>query len=158
VAGIEAAVEADAAWLAGSEWSVPVRLSYTLTRAEFGGSFESDFEPWGDVAEGDRLPYLPEHQLSASVGLERGRWDAALAVQAVSEMRTVAGRGEIPAGEGTDAFAIWSASAGYAVTPWASLQAGIENLTDEVYVVARRPAGARPGLPRTFQAGVRLTY
>jgi Fe(3+) dicitrate transport protein len=42
------------------------------------------------------------------------------------------------------------------VTPWAKIQVGVENLTDETYVVARRPAGARPGLPRTLMAGIRL--
>jgi Fe(3+) dicitrate transport protein len=34
--------------------------------------------------------------------------------------------------------------------------AGIQNITDERYVVARRPAGARPGLPRSIAVGVRL--
>ena len=32
----------------------------------------------------------------------------------------------------------------------------INNVSDKVYAVARRPAGLRPGLPRTFQAGVRV--
>jgi Fe(3+) dicitrate transport protein len=34
---------------------------------------------------------------------------------------------------------------------------GIQNLTDATYVVARRPAGARPGLPRTLLAGIRIS-
>jgi len=33
---------------------------------------------------------------------------------------------------------------------------GVQNLTDRSYVVARQPAGARPGLPRTLMVGVRL--
>ena len=49
-----------------------------------------------------------------------------------------------------------SAQVRYAVSPWAEIQVGVENLADASYVVARRPAGARPGLPRTLMAGIRL--
>ena len=34
--------------------------------------------------------------------------------------------------------------------------ASIQNLTNNAYIVARRPAGARPGLPRTLMAGIKL--
>jgi Fe(3+) dicitrate transport protein len=51
---------------------------------------------------------------------------------------------------------VWSAQVRYAVSPWAEIQVGVENLADASYVVARRPAGARPGLPRTLMAGIRL--
>lgn len=158
VTGLEASLDADAGAFAGVGLEVPVTLAWTWTSAEFETAFASDFEAWGQVAAGDRLPYLPEHQLAASVGLADGPWDARLSAQAVTAMRTTAGRGPIPAGEGTDAFTLWSVSASYAVTSWATVHAGVENLTDATYVVARRPAGARPGLPRTFQAGVRLTH
>ncbi|HUF90491.1 MAG TPA: TonB-dependent receptor [Gemmatimonadota bacterium] len=156
VAGVEAALDLDAGRITGGGFGIPVRVAWTWTRAEFRSGFESDFEPWGTVEAGDGLPYLPEQQLSASVGLERGPWDGRVTLQASSAMRTVAGRGPIPAGQGTDAFGVWSLAVGYAVAPWAKIQAGVENLSDEVYVVARRPAGVRPGLPRTFQAGIRL--
>jgi Fe(3+) dicitrate transport protein len=156
VAGLEAYADLDAGRLAGLGFGVPIQLAWTWTHAEFRAGFESDFEPWGTVEPGDELPYLAEHQLSASVGLESGAWDGRVVLQASSAMRTVAGRGSIPAGEGTDAFGVWSGQLGYAVSPWAKIQVGVENLTDEAYVVARRPAGARPGLPRTFMAGIRL--
>ena len=32
----------------------------------------------------------------------------------------------------------------------------VDNLLDEVYVAARRPSGARPGLPRTIYVGVQV--
>ncbi|MDX1661595.1 MAG: TonB-dependent receptor [Gemmatimonadota bacterium] len=156
VTGLEASFDLDAGRLAGLDYGIPVQLAYTWTSAEFETAFESDYDPWGEVEVGDELPYLPEHQLFATVGWERGVWDARLDLQAGSAMRTVAGQGDIPAGQGTDDFAVWSAAVGYAVTPWAQVEVGVENLTDETYVVARRPAGARPGLPRTFTAGIRL--
>jgi len=34
---------------------------------------------------------------------------------------------------------------------------GIQNLSDQRYSVGRRPAGLRPGLPRTMVAGLRVT-
>ena len=156
VTGLEVSADVDPGRLAAAGFGLPMRIAYTWTTAEFETGFESDFDPWGTVEPGDELPYLPEHQLHASVGVEHGRWDGRLVLQASSAMRTVAGQGPIPEGQGTDAFGVWSLAAGYAVTPWAKLQVGVENLTDEVYVVARRPAGARPGLPRTLQAGIRL--
>jgi Fe(3+) dicitrate transport protein len=156
VRGVEASADLDAGALAGLGFAVPVQLAWTWTHAEFRTAFASEFEPWGAVEAGDELPYLPEHQLSVGVGIERGAWDGRLLLQGSSAMRTVAGKGPIPEREGTDAFGVWSAQVGYALSPWAKVTAGIENLTDATYVVARRPAGARPGLPRTLMAGIHL--
>ncbi|MFQ6616867.1 MAG: TonB-dependent receptor domain-containing protein, partial [Fidelibacterota bacterium] len=55
---------------------VPVQFSATRTQAEFLSSFESEFDPWGDVQKGDELPYIPEKQLFARVGLETTQWNA----------------------------------------------------------------------------------
>ncbi|HUP02014.1 MAG TPA: TonB-dependent receptor [Gemmatimonadota bacterium] len=137
-------------------WSLPVRLAYTYTDAEFRTSFESDFEVWGAVEAGDELPYLPEHQLHASLGLKREPWSLRLEATHVDEMRTVAGSGPVPEGEGTDPVTVWGLSGQLALNPWSSVFAGVQNLTEEAYVVARHPAGARPGLPRTLLAGVRI--
>lgn len=156
VTGLEVGLDVDPATARGLAFRTPMRLAYTLTSAEFRTSFASQFEPWGTVEAGDELPYLPEHQFFASVGFERGRWATRLEVNHVTEMRTVAGQGPIPAGSGTDAFTVWNASVEFAATSRSAVFAGVENLTDEVYVVARQPAGARPGLPRTVMAGVRI--
>jgi Fe(3+) dicitrate transport protein len=136
---------------------VPVRLAYTYTRAEFGSSFESEFEPWGSVRTGDELPYVPDHQLHAGVGLEGPSWAVRVASTYVDEMRTEAGSGPIPEGSGTDDHLILGLTGELAVTPWSRVFASVQNLTDEAYVAARRPEGARPGLPRTLAAGLRLT-
>jgi Fe(3+) dicitrate transport protein len=156
VMGLEISVDYDPAQGRDLGFTIPMHLAYTFTSAEFKSSFESNFEPWGAVEVGDELPYLPEHQLYASVGLERAKSRIYLTANYVSEMRTVAGQGPIPANQGTDDFLVFSLSAQYAVAPWSTLFAGVQNLTDQSYIVARRPAGARPGLPRTFLAGVQL--
>lgn len=157
VSGLEVSLDADLAGRSSIGIAVPARVVYTYTSAEFETSFESDFEPWGSVEERDELPYVPAHQLYTSVGLERGPWELRLAVNHVSATRTRAGQGPIPTGEGTDEFTVWSASGEYRPTPWIAVFAGVQNLTDEVYVVARNPTGARPGLPRNFVAGIRLS-
>jgi Fe(3+) dicitrate transport protein len=155
--GLEALVGYDLRKPFGLEsLSVPVRINYTLSRAEFRSSFASGFEPWGTVEAGDELPYLPRHQAFASVGLEARAWSVALDAHYVSRMRTVAGRGEVLTTRATDAHLVVSASADYAVTSRARVFATVQNLTDRVYVVARQPAGARPGLPRTVMAGIKL--
>jgi Fe(3+) dicitrate transport protein len=34
----------------------------------------------------------------------------------------------------------------------------VRNVTDEAFIVARRPAGVRPGMPRTLLLGVRWDF
>lgn len=156
VTGLELSFDFDPAAAAG-QWSFPFHLAYTYTDAEFRTSFDSEFESWGRVEAGDELPYLPEHQLSANLGLKRASWTVRAAANHIAAMRTVAGSGPIPAGQGTDAVTVWSLVGEWAAEPWGTVFAGVQNLTDEAHVVARQPAGARPGLPRTVQAGVRIT-
>ena len=137
---------------------MPASLAYTYTRAEFRDSFSSSFEEWGNVTAGDRLPYLPEHLLHGEIGVAGERWRVNLAANYLDEMRSVAGSGAIPAGEGTDAVVVWDLSAALRVHDQVEFYARLENLTDQTYVVARRPAGARPGQPRSAFAGLRLSF
>ena len=157
VVGVEASVDYDVAWGRGWDIRVPVRITYTHTLAEFRSAFESEYGPWGDVAVGDRFPYLPEHQMSGSVGLDRLGWSVALSAVASGSMRTRAGRGVIPAGEGTDSYVVFNLAGEMHLDGLGTLFAGIQNVSDERYSVARRPAGLRPGLPRTVVAGLRVT-
>jgi Fe(3+) dicitrate transport protein len=154
--GLEVGAKADPVLARGSAWSVPLQVSYTLTRATFGSEFESDYGPWGTVEVGDRLPYLPTHQLFASAGLQRGAWSGRVNVAASSRMRTTAGQGEPPASERTDAFGVLGVGVDWEIHQGGTVYLAVENLTDARHVVSRRPAGLRPGLPRTLQAGVRI--
>ena len=135
---------------AGSGLRVPFALSYTWARGEFRTRFDSDYEPWGNVEVGDELPYLPEHQLNVSVGLQGARWDTFASVTSGSAMRTEAGQGPIPPRRGTDAFTVVDLTAGYRLSRVVRLQAALQNALATTYIVARRPAGVRPGLTRTF--------
>lgn len=156
VVGAEFAFDLDAAHYLELPVRLPVRLSYTYNEATFETSFESDFGPWGTVESGDELPYLPSHVASGSVGVEDPRWSVTLGWHASAEMRTEAGQGAIPDGSGIDGFGVLNLSAEWNFDANTSVYAAVQNLTDRRYVVARRPAGVRPGLPQTLFVGLRL--
>jgi Fe(3+) dicitrate transport protein len=155
-AGLEASLD----WnpLAGrtGAFALPIRVAYTLTHAEFRNAFQSSYGPWGTVQVGDRLPYVPSHQLHASVDLDRGIWRGRLESTYVGRMRTAAGQGAFIPTASTDAYLVFGVSGEYAVGGGASLFASVQNLTDEAYIVSRHPAGVRPGLPRFFLAGLKF--
>ena len=136
--------------------SVPLAFSYTWTRGVFRSSFESDFGPWGGVQVGDELPYLARHQLYASIGVQRGDWSFSANLNSSSRMRSEAGKGRIPTGKGADAYAVVGLSTRLRIGARAVLHASVQNLFDQAYVVARRPAGARPGLPRTLMFSIQF--
>jgi Fe(3+) dicitrate transport protein len=167
VEGLELSLDADlAAWLDGAfpalrdgGWKLPLNVAYTYTSATFSNSFESDFEPWAPRVEvGDELPYVAPHQVSVGSGVDAGSWNAFLHLSWVDDMRTSAGQGPIPAGQGTDAHLLVDLSAKLRLFAGLDLVAQVRNLTDEVYVAARRPAGARPGLPRTALLGLHWDF
>ena len=137
---------------------VPLSLSYTWTESSFRTAFDSDFAEWGNVERGDELPQIPPHQLNAGLGLVGERFQTHLNINYVDTTRAVAGSGPIPENERVDSRVLLDLSAEYRVHANASLFASVENLTDETYLVAFRPAGARPGLPRTFWGGVKLSF
>jgi Fe(3+) dicitrate transport protein len=135
---------------------VPLRFAYTFTHGEFRSNFESGFGPWGTVTVGEELPYLPKHQVYAGLGLGRSNWNIDLESSYVSQMRIRAGSGPIARLDSTDARLVLNTTAEYGVTEGARLFVAVQNLTGNEYVVARHPAGARPGLPRTVSGGIRF--
>ena len=136
---------------------VPLSIEYTWTpEAEFDSAFESDFDPWGDVQVGDELPYIPEQQLRAAASLVAERWRINVAANFVGKMRTKAGQGPFDPQETIDSHTVWDVVASWQFTDSFSSYVKVDNLFDETYIAARRPAGVRPGLPRTAYLG--LTY
>jgi len=158
VHGVELVAAWDAGSTIGSGWSIPLSAVYTWTDTEFLTSFDSGFDEWGDVAKGDEMPLVPEHQLTLNAGLEAERWRMHLMMNYVDETRSTAGSGEIPTGERIDSRTLLDLSGEYELNASASLFASVTNLTDETYNVAFRPAGARPGAPRSWLAGVKLKF
>ena len=155
--GIEASLSYDFAELSESGLRFPFLFSYTLSDAEFRSSFDSTYPPWGDVQEGDKLPYLARHQLYARFAVEESGWSAGVDANFSSRMRTEAGQGDIPAGQGTDAYLVVNAFAEFDLSEEVRFFATVQNVGNNAYIVSRRPAGLCPGLPRTFMTGIKLT-
>lgn len=134
-------------------WALPIRASYTWTSARFTSAFESDFEPWNVVEAGDFLPYLAPHQGNLSATLAHESWSLETNMRYVDPMRTQASQGALIPNEITDRVLVLDVMLRVQFSPEASAYMGVNNLLDSHYVVARRPAGLRPGMPRLIRLG-----
>lgn len=142
----------------GWRFSIPITATYTVTSAVFQSDFVSSFEAWGTVSRGDRLPYVPNHQGSLGIGLEGTRFDVTFGVSYTSSMRTRAGRGNPSPNDRTDEHFVVDVAGSYSIWKNTRIFATVRNLTNAVYIVARRPAGLRPGLPRTALIGISTSF
>ncbi len=156
--GLEFELRYDPAQAAQQPFSLPIRLVYTFTSAQFRSNFDSEFDAWGTVTEGDELPYIPRHQYFINVGLNYERWGLDLGGKYSSRMRTEPGSGAIAELTSTDAAFVVDFTAEFKLTERAKLFGGVRNLTDRTYITARRPAGVRPGLPRRLIGGVKTDF
>ncbi|WP_069132407.1 TonB-dependent receptor family protein [Rhodohalobacter halophilus] len=157
VVGLEVSAETDFAEMFGTtSLSIPFNINYTYTKAEFRTSFDSSFGPWGTVQEGDQLPFIPEHQLNMALSLNWDRVQFNINNVFSPKMRTVAGQGDIEDQNSTDSYFITDVNATYNVMNNIDLFVNARNLLNETYIVSDRPAGVRPGLPRTFMGGFRV--
>ena len=141
-----------------SAFSMPITIVYTHTDAEFQNDFDSDFGGWGKVTAGDQFPYMANDQFTFIFGLEHHKFGLNLSGKYMDEMRTAPGQGEILSNEKTDSYFVIDAGANYNLHKYVSLFANATNLTDQIYVVARRPAGLRPGMPRAFNIGLKANF
>jgi Fe(3+) dicitrate transport protein len=137
---------------------LPIGLNYTFTQATFENAFSSNYGAWGDVEKGDLMPYLPEHQINISFGALYKKLALDITGYGTSKMRTIAGQGSIAENESTDSYLLLDLALSYDVTEKANLFTSIKNVTNETYIVSRRPAGVRPGLPQTIMAGVKIDF
>lgn len=143
---------------ANRNWSLPIALGYTLTNAEFLTNFGSEDDLWGEVSSGDQLPYIPQHQLNASVGLDHEKFQVNLNARYNGEYRTRAGSGSIPNDELVASNFIIDVSGKYHLTTKLSVRVNIINLLNERYAVSRVPAGIRPGHPFGSYAGLEYRF
>jgi Fe(3+) dicitrate transport protein len=149
------------------DWPVELfaRGAYTwLADAEYVGERYSGVAGFGSVrVTGNRLPYAPEHLLSATFGA-RLPFGLQVAVEGVytsasytDDLNTVAiidsgQRGEMPG------YTVWNLTANYALPACdCTLFAAAKNLGDKLYI-ADMSRGLIPGMPRTVQAGFEFRF
>jgi len=135
--------------------ALPFSLAYTYTNATFQNNFESEFDPWGTVEIGDELPYLAEHQLATTLSLQTQKFDINLSTRYQGAMRTVAGQDVLTDQNSLASYLVTDVSTNYRLNRFVTFFGSVTNVTDEVYAVAARPAGLRPGMPRAFTLGIR---
>ena len=158
--GVESSASAT---IAAGDFQFPVRGTYTFNRSRFQSSFASANPQWGNVEEGDEIPYLPSHQLSLGAGvIGKGPashvWELSISSRFTSQMRDTAGRGEPTEGGGTDSQTVFDAAASYQVAGWGRAYLTVSNIFDQAHIVSRRPFGARPGKPRFFILGYKNRF
>jgi Fe(3+) dicitrate transport protein len=140
------------------QWQFPASLTYTYSWSSFRSAFRSSNPEWGDIEIGDRLPYLPEHQLAVTAGVRRGVWELAAATRFTSAMRDVAGQGEVAPEDRTEGVHVVDLAGSVELPRWGKLYLTVDNLLDSASIVSRRPFGARPGVPRLVVVGYRQTF
>lgn len=134
---------------------VPITTGYTFTRARFRNEFESLDPIYGSVRKGDEVPYVPRHQVNATVGVQASVLGAYVGFNYVSAMREQAGSGPLERTIATDELINIDASAQLQLLPGLQLYVNLRNILDRASIVARRPYGARPNAPRWLQMGVK---
>ncbi|MFZ1331962.1 MAG: TonB-dependent receptor, partial [Flavobacteriales bacterium] len=137
---------------------MPLSVAYTFTDARFGSSFNSSFEPWGNVLEGDRIPYTPAHQINGRLDLVTGKFTCGVSANYQSEVATVTGSLNDANAMIIAARMIFDANASYRFNTHFEVFSTVANLGNTVYEAAQLPAGSRPGMPRLVQGGVRLRF
>ncbi|MEM1264310.1 MAG: TonB-dependent receptor [Pseudomonadota bacterium] len=134
----------------GSGFTVPTALTYTYTDSEFREAFDSVNPQFGNVEPGFELPYVPPHRANLNIGLMNDTWGLQVSATYTARMRDQAGRGAFAADEGSDESTVVDIVGHYRFGDRWTVTGRVDNVADEVYVVSRRPFGARPGKPRTF--------
>ena len=137
-----------------SGYTIPLSFNYTYIDSEFDSDI-ADTDFFGDVSEGDPIPYIPEHQLNLSIGFEANRWTTYLNISYVDE---VCVRAICNALEKTDDALVFDLTTHYAVSENMSLYGKLENLTGEEDIMGRHPYGARPNKDRTATLGIKLSF
>jgi Fe(3+) dicitrate transport protein len=174
VYGLEYALRFDPLASREGTLQLPMFLAVTYTSAEIandstgsgtgGGNVESIFSGGRKGAE---LPYIPEWQATAGIGLRAGIWALDLQAQYVDAVWATAlnSREEVilaaadtlaPDARGgrIDSIFLVDLTASAQVHPRVKLFANVFNLLDNEYIVSRLPEGPRPGAPLTALVGI----
>jgi len=151
------------------DWSFsnPYSVAFTYTEAEQqNNSSSTDAESiFSFGSAGNKVPYIPEYQVTVGSAVKFSRWCASVRASFVDETFTSAnnasaevnGLGAADARFGkTDSYKIVDIAAYYDVKTDLQIFAGIQNLFEEEYIVSRQPHGPRPDAPRTWYVGFQV--
>ena len=126
----------------------PISLSYTHTDARFKNSFDSEFDPWGNVSIDDELPYIPKNMLQVKFGFKKDKVRSYVRYKYSDATRVVAGQEKLNVLNSTDQLNIFDFVTRYQLNQNISIDLKINNILDSKAIVSLRPAGYRPTMPR----------
>ncbi len=149
--------------------SFPVSLAYTFTDARFQETFINGGGDWGTgrINQGDRIPFITPHLLTANVGVSNQKFDITLSNRFTGITRVKPGAGSpiIPNDlvkyadvNALAGFLIIDLSTNYDITKSVTAFATINNLTNSKAIVANLPQGYRPNMPLSFNTGLKIRF
>ena len=140
-----------------SKFKLPIYFNYTFTDAKFSDDFESSFDAWGeDIRSGYYLPYISKHVISLGAEYESKSFMINLDYSYKSNFRTSPGLEMKGSKDIIDSFGILNIALHYNFNENIRFNLSVNNLFNNVYAVASRPAGLRPGQPRILKFGIKL--
>ncbi len=169
VYGIEAQLSYDPCADTGSDLSIPMYITATWTDATLTSAIDSGGGDniYAGATNGAEIPYVPEWQLAAGIGLAQGAWSLNLDATFVSETFGTAQNVDSPlddtAGAGSragkiDDLLLFDFTGTYDVNENVTLLAGVSNLFDEQAIVSRLARGPRANIGRTAFIGFEAKF
>ncbi|RKX34755.1 MAG: TonB-dependent receptor [Verrucomicrobia bacterium] len=167
--GLEFSAGYDLGPFIGEDWRMPVSLVATCTSSKLDGDASStDPESiFSGGKDGNDVPYVPTWQFHISMALERKGagiyMDATFldgtyaSASNVTNLINPEGMPDAQFGR-TDSAVLLDLTARYPVMDDLVLFGGIKNALNQTFIAARHPGGARPGRPRSYQAGVEWRF
>jgi Fe(3+) dicitrate transport protein len=147
--------------------TLPLQMSYTYTHATFSETFINGGGDWGSgqISSGDYIPFITPHLLSGSVGIEHKKWSALFSANYVGSTRTSPGQNELVFATSNqnyalvnciEAFTIIDFSFNFHINSQWSAYTTMQNLANNMAIVANLPQGYRSALPRALLLGFKL--
>jgi Fe(3+) dicitrate transport protein len=96
--------------------------------------------------------------VSVNLGVNMDKTSVNIGLKHSSAARTTAGSGRLDDANSTDALTLIDLGVKHALQNNVTLSMGVKNLLDKDAVVARRPYGARPTMPRSITLGVNYNF
>ena len=128
---------------------LPFSLSYTYTNAKFLSNFESNVGIWGNVSNGDFIPFIPQHQINSNLSIKYSKSEVNLSVNYNGSFHTNSQHEDK-----IQSNLVFDLSIIHKINKNISLNLKIINLLNHKYIVSNVPAGIRPGHPFGIYSGL----
>ena len=146
---------------------MPLQMSYTYTHATFSETFINGGGDWGSgqISSGDCIPFITPHLLSGSIGLEHKKWSALLSANYVGSTRTTPGQNELIFATSKQNYALVNCIEAFSIVDFSfnfhfnaqwSAYTTVQNIANNMAIIANLPQGYRSALPRALQLGFKL--